>query len=158
MTDKTRLLPFEDGDWDTLYAYMEPLWRHTYAFLPPEQVTLLLNRYFSPEGIHHYRDECGYRYFKVVDGGTVGVVVIRSDDDEVYLDKLYLREDARGQGYAAFVFGELAKYGKPIALNVNRRNENAVRCYRKNGFTVEREEEIVLENGMVNCDYRMVKR
>ena len=53
------------------------------------------------------------------------------------------------------IFQELQKSGKDLTLNVNRANERAVKCYLKNGFQIERETEILLDNGMINCDYEM---
>ena len=150
-----RLEEFTEQDFKALYDWMCPLWEKTYGeIISRQQIVFLLEQYFSPRGIAHYRQE-GYRYFRVEDGGTKGVVVFVDRGDETYLDKLYLLPEERGKGYAAFVFDELKKRGKDVTLNVNRSNARAVACYLKNGFQIEREEEIVLSDGMVNLDYRM---
>ena len=149
-----KLEKFAVSDYETIRDFMTPIWHNTYAFLPREQVELLLDKYFSEDGLKHYR-ELGYTYMKLVDKKTVGIVVFCEREDETYLDKLYLSEDSRGKGYPSFVFAELLSLGRDITLNVNQSNERAVACYRKNGFVIEKEELIDLGGGMVNRDYRM---
>ena len=150
-----KLISFEENDFLNLYDYMYPLWHDTYGgIIPKEQIDLLLNKYFSSDGINHYR-EIGYEYFKLDDNGKVGVVVICEKNGTTYLDKLYLSHESRGKGYPTFVFGELLKLGRDITLNVNQGNERALKCYFKNGFTIDSEETIDLGNGMVNKDYNL---
>lgn len=149
------LIAFTKEDFEAIKDFMTPIWHSTYTgIIPTEQIDFLLSKYFSREGLNHYR-ESGYLYFKLVDGDTKGVVVICEKDGATYLDKLYLSEDSRGKGYPAFVFGELLKYGRDITLNVNQGNERALRCYFKNGFTIDSEELIDLGNGMINRDYNL---
>ena len=150
-----KLTSFEEKDFLTLYDYMYPLWHDTYGgIIPKAQIDLLLDKYFSAEGIEHYRS-AGYEYFKLDDNGKVGVVVICEKNGTTYLDKLYLSHESRGKGYPTFVFGELLKLGRDITLNVNQGNERALKCYFKNGFTIDSEETIDLGNGMVNKDYNL---
>ena len=74
---------------------MTPIWHKTYAFLPHEQVELLLDKYFSPEGLSHYIAE-GYQYYTLTEGDEqVGVAVYCKKGNDTYLDKLYLRGGAR---------------------------------------------------------------
>ena len=152
-----RIKPFEKTDYDELYRFMEPLWKETYGkILPEKQIDFLLGHYFSADAVKEFLGK-GYRYFRLEeDGKLCGVTVIcDGSDGSIYLDKLYLAEDCRGKGYAAEVFSYLLDSGKDITLNVNQKNAGAIKCYTKNGFTVEREEEIVLEDGMINKDYVM---
>ena len=144
------LKDFTVADFDGLYEFMRPIWLETYGgFLPERQIEVLLEKYFSKDGIAHFR-ALGYEYKKIDD---VGVLVICERETDVYLDKLYLVPSARGEGYPALVFAELLKRGKPVLLNVNQNNARALNCYLKNGFTVDREEIIDLGNGMKNVDY-----
>lgn len=149
-----KLIPFEEKDFEGLYEFMKPLWLETYSpILPEKQILFLLDKYFSEEGLAHYRG-LGYRYFRI---DNAGVLVYVEREKDVYMDKLYLLPDARGKGYAAFAFREMAKLGKPITLNVNQANERALRCYRKNGFSVVKKIAVELGNGMTNYDYVMRK-
>ena len=150
-----KLIEFTQEDFDGLYAFMQPLWIETYGgFLSKPQILLLLDKYFSADGLARFRAQ-GYRYYKIDDAG---VLVYAEREKDVYIDKLYLLPAARGKAYPDFVFCELSKLKKDIRLNVNRSNERAVKCYLKNGFSVEKQEEIPLGGGMVNCDYVMVKK
>lgn len=146
---------FTQKDFENLYDFMKPLWQETYGdILPPEQLNFLLQKYFSADGMRHYQN-LGYQYRKIDD---VGVLVFVEKEDSVYIDKLYLLPSARGKNYPAFVFDWLAQFGKDITLNVNQQNTRAVKCYLKNGFIIERTEDIHLGDGMINCDYIMRKR
>ena len=134
---------------------MQPIWLETYeSVLPKEQIEFLLEKYFSKSALQAFVKN-GYRYFKI---DEVGVLVYVEREKEVYLDKLYLLPSARGKGYAEFVFAQLLNLEKDILLNVNRANARAVGCYLKNGFEIEKKEEILLGNGMINYDYVMRKR
>jgi ribosomal protein S18 acetylase RimI-like enzyme len=146
---------FNETDFDILYGFMAPIWKDTYKdVIPDEQIDFLLNKYFSADGIAYFRS-VEYTYYKLLDNGICGIVVICEKDGCTYLDKLYLSPESRGKGYARFVFSELLKLGRDITLNVNQGNARAIACYKKNGFTVAAEERIPLENGMVNIDYKM---
>ena len=149
-----QLIPFTEEDFVSLYTFMKPLWYETYGgFLPKEQIDFLLDMYFSPSGLAHYRS-LGYQYRKIDD---VGVLVYVDRGTEIYMDKLYLLPSARGKGYAAFAFAQLSSFGKDVMLSVNQKNERAMRCYKKNGFVVVEEKEVLLDNGMKNYDYIMKK-
>ena len=154
-----QLIEFSDEDFQSLYAVMQPLWKETYGnILPLSQIEFLLQKYFSKDGIRHFRDN-GYQYYKIdEEGKKIGTLVFVERETETYIDKLYLAPDSRGKGYAAFVFEELVKRGKDLLLNVNQSNARAVHCYLKNGFVVEEKIDIDLGNGMVNCDYVMRKK
>ena len=154
-----KIFPFTQNDYDGLYAFMRPLWLETYGeILPTAQIELLLDKYFSKDGLAHYR-ALGYEYYKLTENGeTVGVLVFVERTTDVYMDKLYLRANARGKGYPAQAFDFMLQRGKPITLNVNQKNTRAMRCYEKNGFTFLSQEEIPLGNGMVNRDFVLQKR
>lgn len=150
-----KLIPFEEDDFERIFSFMQPIWLETYeSVLPKEQIEFLLEKYFSKSALQAFVKN-GYRYFKI---DEVGVLVYVEREKEVYLDKLYLLPSARGKGYAEFVFAQLLNLEKDILLNVNRANARAVGCYLKNGFEIEKKEEILLGNGMINYDYVMRKR
>lgn len=147
-----KLTPFQESDYTSLYNFMKPIWEDTYRpILSQKQILFLLDKYFSKENIHKFR-QSGYEYYKIDD---VGVLVIVERETDIYVDKLYLLPSARGKGYPSFVFSQLLKRKKPLTLNVNQANARAIACYQKNGFTVIKQEKIPLANGMVNIDYVM---
>lgn len=150
-----KLTPFSEQDFDNLYDFMRPIWLETYGqVLPHDQLEYLLDKYFSKDGVRVYRD-LGYEYRKIDD---VGVLVYVDKGEYTYMDKLYLAPCGRGKGYPKLVFEYLLSLGKDVVLNANQRNARAVKCYLKNGFSIEREELVDLGNGMFNPDYVMRKR
>lgn len=154
------LVPFERDDFSTLLAFMTPLWKQTYqSILPEKQIDFLIEKYFTPSAIEDYVKQ-GYEYYKFQDenGRTAGVLVFVEKAEHTFMDKLYLLPNARGKGLPTQAFALMAKRGKDILLSVNRANERAFCAYRKNGFTVEKETQVPLKNGMVNLDYIMRKK
>ncbi|MCI2069208.1 MAG: GNAT family N-acetyltransferase [Bacilli bacterium] len=136
------------------------IWPHVYqGVIPPEQISLLLDKYFSDQGINHFLLE-GYRYFLIYfEGKEAGFIAIKEYPDYVYLDKLYLKEEFRRHHIASDVFDHLiAVFNKDIVLNVNQNNEAAVKTYLAKGFKIVKNETIKLKDGMVNNDYVMRKK
>ena len=149
-----KLTAFTKEDFEHLYEFMYPLWHETYSeILPKEQIDFLLDKYFSKDGIAYYLSQ-GYEYYKLDD---IGVLVYVQREADVYMDKLYLLPQARGKGYPAFAFEQMAKRGKDIMLSANRQNARALKCYQKNGFVIVEEKEIDFGNGMINYDYVLRK-
>ena len=155
-----RLTAFTEQDFSSLYSFMHPLWHETYgSFLTKEHIDFLLDKYFSADGLNHYRKE-KYVYLNIVDDSDhrVGVLVYVDRENETYMDKLYLVKSARGKGYPAFVFAYLCSLGKDVTLSANQNNARALRCYQKNGFKIEQKIDVQLGHGMVNYDFLLRKR
>jgi ribosomal protein S18 acetylase RimI-like enzyme len=154
MEEKIVLSNLTKEEFAGLYDVMRPIWLDTYSFLPKEQVELLLDKYFSKKSIEHYLS-IGYEYYSL---NGAGLLVIKEQKDSLYVDKLYIQPEFRRKGLASNVFQYLIKTRKKaLALNVNKNNLPAVSCYLKNGFKIAKEEIIELGNGLVNCDYVMIK-
>ena len=154
MNKEIVLTKLTEEEYGALYAVMRPIWLDTYSFLPIEQIELLLNKYFSQEGIKLYLSK-GYEYYGI---NGEGLLVICEREDCIYIDKLYVYPQNRGKGLASLTIKYLiAKRKKCLMLNVNRNNLVAVNCYLKNGFKVIKEEVIPLGNGLINYDYVMKK-
>lgn len=153
MQEKKGIYPLTSEELYCLKSFMRPIWQETYCFLPKEQVDLLLDKYFNQDSIEKYL-ALGYEYYNLF---GVGVLVIKENENDVYIDKLYLTKQARGKNYPRKAFEFLDSRGKNLTLNVNRENKRAVSCYLKNGFKIIKEENIDLGNGLVNCDYVMQK-
>lgn len=96
------------------------------------------------------KDKC--EGFKFINGekavGTIWVMYKGSDDleyrirhIEAYIFNVYINEDFRGNGYAGEMICHLMKYlhGKGIDtahLAVSVSNENAIKAYKKSGFSI----------------------
>ncbi len=141
---------FTPQDFAEIYHFMYPLWQETYGdILPKSQIDFLVEKFFSEQGLQTYR-ALGYEYYKL---GKNGVLVFVEREEDVYMDKLYLQPCARGKGYPAAAFAFMSERGKPLRLSANQANARALRCYQKNGFTIEKSIDVELGNGMVNHDY-----
>ncbi len=145
---------FTPQDFAEIHDFMYPLWQETYGqILPKAQIDFLVEKFFSEGGLQEYR-ALGYEYYKL---GEDGVLVFVEREKDVYMDKLYLRPNARGKGYPTQAFAFMAKRGKPLRLSANQANARALRCYQKNGFVIEQTVDVDLGNGMVNHDYILVR-
>ncbi len=151
--EKFLILPLGEDKLKRVYNFMRPIWHETYAFLPPKQVDLLLEKYFAYENILRFIEK-GYEYYDI---NGVGVLTVQERKEGLYIDKLYLLPCARGKNYPQKVFEFLSKRKMNMILNVNEKNERAIKCYLKNGFKIIKEEKIELGDGLVNCDYVMEK-
>ena len=150
-----KILDLTNDDFNSLYDFMQPLWFDTYsAIIPKRQIEFLLDKYFSKSAIENFRKQ-GYEYKKI---DNFGVVIFVERDNDIFLDKLYISPSHRGKGIPEKIFEYLLNRGKDITLNVNQGNERAVKCYLKNGFTIEVVHDVLLGDGMVNKDYVMRKR
>lgn len=155
MKSSIKITPLSKEEFGGLYEFMRPLWYETYSsFLPACQIDLLLNKYFSPTNLQKFLNE-GYEYYSV---NGEGVLVVQPRKVGLYVDKLYILPKARGKNYPKFVFEFLITRGQDLYLNVNVNNARAVNCYLKNGFEIEKREDIDLGNGLVNCDFVMRKK
>ncbi len=145
---------FEKQDFDNLYDFMRPLWFETYlSIISKEQIEFLLDKYFKKENVENFIAK-GYEYYSLY---NEGVLVFVERENDVFMDKLYLLPSARGKGIAKKAFEFMLLRNKPIKLNVNQQNQRALKCYLKNGFKIIEEKDVVLENGMINKDFVLLK-
>lgn len=105
------------------------------------QIDYMVDKFQSFGAMTEQTEHQGYKYLAVRDSGELcGYIGIKPEtDDRLFLSKLYLRSDKRGQGTASLmlgrVFEEAEKSGKKrVYLTVNKHNDHAVEVYRKKGF------------------------
>ena len=150
----------KEEDLVQIKAMAMTIWPETYYnVIPDEQVDFLLDKYFSIKNMNKYVKE-GYKYFFINkdDVAKVGFFCYKESDDFVYLDKLYIKKEYRGNGLSKEVMNYIMdKTDKKIVLNVNINNTKAYKAYLASGFKVIEQQSIPLQDGMVNKDYVMVK-
>lgn len=104
--------------------------------------------------------DSGYTYYILRKGDTrIGYTAIRTDaDGRLFLSKIYIKKEYRGNGYASEVFAFLKEYCREhnlhaIWLTVNKHNDNSIAVYKKSGFRIVGEDVTDIGNGYVMDDY-----
>lgn len=136
---------------------------HFTPILKPGQVDYMLEKFQSESAVTRQIQEDGYRYFLLQkDGETIGYTGIQSQNGKLFLSKLYVKKEARGNGYASETFAFLEDLCRKeglcaIWLTVNRFNYDTIAVYQKKGFITLREQVSDIGNGFVMDDYIMEK-
>ncbi len=151
----TELVALKEEEYALLSDFMKDVWLNTYKEIIGERQALFLHgKYFEESAVKEFVSK-GYNYYFITYNGERAGLLVFTEGEEVYLDKLYVLNAFRKKGLASYAFEFLKSKNKRISLNVNRANEVAVKVYLKNGFKVVEEQEILLDGGMVNYDYKM---
>ena len=116
-----------------------PLFAEVYDYVPRDMLDEFLEEAQTPERIREQIAD-GLRYaFILEDGVRVGYVCYGMDGQGMYLSKLYIFKEFRGRGIGSEVIDAVenearAQGAARIHLDVNYRNEGAIRLYRRKGF------------------------
>ncbi|MBP5232464.1 MAG: GNAT family N-acetyltransferase [Planctomycetes bacterium] len=122
-----------------------------------EQNDYMLEKFQSPAALREQM-AAGYRYYRVErDGRAAGFLAFLPREGKMYLSKLYLARDCRGEGLGRamvdFVTGQARREKlAAVFLNVNRHNAAAIAFYRHLGFHLLREEKNPIGNGFFMDD------
>ena len=129
------------------------IWHEAYrGIVSREQIAYMIERFQSVRAITEQLALEGYRYFLMEDEGRA--------DGRLFLSKVYLLHEARGQGrfrqMLEYLRGLCREVGaRTIWLTVNRRNERAIGAYRRAGFREVRAQVTDIGGGYVMDDYIM---
>lgn len=150
-------------DINTLAALAKGIWEeHFTPIIGAGQVAYMLEKFQSVPAIAEQLQN-GYRYFFIAkEGEPIGYTGIKAENGKLFLSKLYLRKDARGNGYASQVFALLEELCKAeglsaVWLTANRYNYGAIAVYKKKGFETIRTQVADIGGGYVMDDYIMEK-
>lgn len=131
------------------------------CILSAEQIDYMVEKFQSYAVMQEQIQNNGYEYYFICkDGAPVGYTGFVREKEKLFLSKLYLKKECRGQGIASQVFQflkhECAKSGlRSIYLTVNRQNKNTIAVYEKKGFVRLKEQVADIGNGFVMDDYIM---
>lgn len=137
------------------------IWAITYNnILSPGQIEYMIEMMYSPSVVEKERSE-GVVFELVKDAGTpIGFLSYGpgSAPGKMKLHKLYLSGAYHGRGIGSRMLSrarEAAKAlgAKQLLLNVNKNNARAIKAYKRNGFTLVREEKNPIGNGFFMDDY-----
>ena len=97
-----------------------------------------------------------------VDGQNAGFTEYKIDGDRIFLSKLYVDKNYRGQGLAHALLEEVLNYGKKakkraVYLTVNKYNDKTIEIYKHWNFQVIDAVETPIGNGYIMDDYIMEK-
>lgn len=140
------------------------IWPATFArILSPEQIAYMMDMMYAP-GVMASELDAGVKFeILQIDGKDAGYMVYEKiSDDCAKLHKLYLLADFHGRNYGQQMLDHVAcncrRMGcRFLKLNVNKKNQRAIKAYLRNGFTIDHPETNPIGNGFVMDDFVMIK-
>jgi ribosomal protein S18 acetylase RimI-like enzyme len=154
-------------DFKTIREIAYKSWPSTYgSILSKEQIDYMLDLFYSEETLLENLNQKGHRFLLVNEGevclGFASYEHNYLNQKCTRLHKIYLLPEAQGKGAGKLLIDAVENLAKEnqsttISLNVNKFNK-AISFYKKIGFEVVSEEEILLEHGYKMEDYKMEKK
>jgi N-acetylglutamate synthase-like GNAT family acetyltransferase len=136
-------------------------WPAAYAtILTPEALQYMLGYFYSIDALQQQMNEGQQFFIAEVNGKAVGFGAVSDVAPQVIkLNKLYVlpgvQKTGAGKALMEHAFTIAGKHNaKQVILNVNRYNP-AKDFYQRLGFTIIKEEDVDLGNGVVQEDYVM---
>ncbi len=146
-----------------LAALADQIWHEFFPGIISEgQIDYMVEKFQSYQAMKAQLAE-GYEYYQFfLDGQFVGYTGIHPENGKLFLSKLYLKKEYRGQGLASQAFSFLEDYCRErgltaIWLTVNRHNDHTVQVYEHKGFVTVREQAADIGHGYVMDDFVMEK-
>jgi diamine N-acetyltransferase len=161
------LRPLEERDFDAVAALARTVWlAHYTTIITAEQIEYMLSGRFAPDNLRIYlRAWDRWMDLLEVDGNLAGYCsyALTSAIGEMKLEQLYLLPRLHGLGLGAMMLGHverraLDRGSRTLILQVNKRNEKAIKLYRRTGFSIREEIVVDIGGGFVMDDYMMEKR
>jgi RimJ/RimL family protein N-acetyltransferase len=139
------------------------IWHEHYTpIIGAEQVVYMLEKFQSAAAMRSQMEN-GYQYFLIIkEESPVGYLSFIKKGEELFLSKIYILREERGQGTGrlAFQFTETKareNHCKKIGLTVNKNNLDSINAYESAGFqnigTLVQD----IGNGFVMDDFAMEK-
>lgn len=149
-----------DSEIQKLAVLASAIWHEAFSeILSPEQINYMIEKFQSFGAIKTAIDKDNYEYFFISDEtGISGYTGIQQKDDKLFLSKIYIAKEKRGQKLASKAFDFIETLArkrnlKSIWLTVNRFNTHAVEVYKSKGFSIIRTQLTDIGNGFVMDDY-----
>jgi ribosomal protein S18 acetylase RimI-like enzyme len=161
------LRPLEERDFAAVAALARNVWlAHYTTIITTEQIEYMLRGRFAADNLRIYlRAEDRWMELLEVDGELAGYCsyALTVEPGEMKLEQLYLLPRLHGLGLGAMMLGHVERRAfdrgsRTLILQVNKRNEKAIKLYRRAGFAVREEVVVDIGGGFVMDDYVMEKR
>lgn len=153
-----------DADIASVFALASKIWPICYKdIITATQIDFMLAWMYAPETIKKEISE-GVGYFLLEtngsDSGVLSYDMKPDGDGVVYLHKIYLAPALWGQGLGRRLLKHVAKHAEDVGacaveLNVNKKNERAIRAYERVGFTKRKEQVREIGDGFLMDDFVM---
>ena len=141
------------------------IWREHYTPITGlEQIEYMLEKYQSPKQIYEDIHKNDFIYFTaedIKDNKLIAYAAYQPREDHLYLSKIYVHKDYRGNGISRCFVDEMTalcerEYGlDKIRLSVNKNNKNTIAVYNKMGFETIDSVKVDIGGGFYMDDYVM---
>lgn len=153
------VLAEKDEQINEIAALAEIIWHeHFTPIIGDEQVEYMVEKFQSYPALKEQIAN-GYEYYQIYNDNTFcGYIGIHAEDNSLFLSKLYLSADSRGQHLATKAFEflkELCRERKlnKIWLTCNKYNSHTLDVYHHLGLSTVRSQVADIGNGFVMDDY-----
>ena len=162
-----RISPVRDSDITPLCVLAREIWlQHYPGIISVRQIEYMLAQRYSPQAIRAQLRAGEARWDKLeVRGELCGFASFArgTGAQAMKLDKLYIHQLFRGQGYGAALIDHVENAARQLGLDslylqVNKYNHGSVAAYRRIGFAVARTVKADIGNGFFMDDYVMEKK
>lgn len=133
--------------------------QHFIPIIGEAQVEYMVDKFQSYPAISKQIHEDGYEYFRIYLGDIfAGYTGVHAEEDALFLSKLYIKENCRGNRLATHALNYLIQICKErglkkIWLTCNKYNNNTLAVYDHLGFQITDEQVADIGNGFVMDDY-----
>ena len=141
----------------------EDIWTEHYTpIIGSDQVSYMLKNFQSVTAMREQIKD-GMVYYLIFNSSeAIGYLAIKKNVDEIFLSKIYILADKRGQGFGkeAMTFVESMTRDlnfNVLSLTVNKNNNIALRAYEKLGFVNHGPLETDIGEGYIMDDFLMRK-
>jgi len=158
---ENQIIAIGPDDLDRVTTLAWRIWPEAFnGILPAETIPGMLNDIYAPETLAADITERKHQYWLATsDGRDAGYISAYLSEGRVWIKKLYLLAETRGQGLGKALMNTACEHfgsDLPVALFVNDGNKHAIAFYRSQGFEVERH--VPVRMGPYDFhDYVMVK-
>ncbi|MDR2638160.1 MAG: GNAT family N-acetyltransferase [Zoogloeaceae bacterium] len=157
--------PATDRDIPAVIELARETWQDVYpGIIPQAQIDFMLAERYAPARLHEDIAAAGkWLDLAIADDRAIGFAFCEIRRGEYKLDRLYIHPEKQGKGVGSGLIAHAAARAKVLGyasmiLSVNKRNEKAIRAYRKNGFSVREAVRAEIGQGFVMDDYIMEKK
>ncbi len=158
--DTLKFIPAEtDSEIQNIAILAEEIWhQHFTDIIGKAQVDYMVEKFQSYPALKE-QIENGYEYYQIYSGHSfAGYIGIHEEESSLFLSKLYIQKEFRGQHISTQAFQFLLELCKKrslpkIWLTCNKHNGNTLNIYRHWGFVTTREQKADIGNGYFMDDY-----